>query len=56
MANGIASHLARGAATRRLIPMPPEDLLEAAMIVFLVRFALPKSGKIKVAVRGRQGA
>jgi AcrR family transcriptional regulator len=35
MAHGIASLFARGDAARRKIPMPPEDLLEAGILLYL---------------------
>ena len=35
LAHGIASLFARGDAGRRKLPMPPEDLLEAAILVYL---------------------
>ena len=35
MAHGIASLFARGDAARRKIPMPPEDLLEASVMLYL---------------------
>lgn len=35
IAHGIASLFARGDASRRSLPMSPEDLLEAAMLVYL---------------------
>ena len=35
MAHGIASLFARGDPGRRKLPMPPEDLLEAAILVYL---------------------
>jgi AcrR family transcriptional regulator len=35
MAHGIASLFGRGDAARRTLPMPPEDLLEAAVLVYL---------------------
>ena len=34
MAHGIASLFARGDAGRRRLPMPPEDLLEASMLIY----------------------
>lgn len=42
LAHGIASLFARGDAARRPIPMSPEDLLEAAVIVYLDGLGLPK--------------
>jgi AcrR family transcriptional regulator len=35
MTHGIASLFGRGDAARRALPMPPEELLEAAMLVYL---------------------
>jgi len=35
MTHGIASLFGRGDAARRTLPMPPEDLLEAAVLVYL---------------------
>jgi AcrR family transcriptional regulator len=35
MAHGIASLFARGDAARRKLPMPPEELLEAAVLIYL---------------------
>ncbi len=35
LSHGIASLFARGDAARRKLPMPPEDLLEAAVLVYL---------------------
>jgi len=35
MAHGIASLFGRGDGARRNIPMPPEDLLEANMLIYL---------------------
>ena len=35
MAHGIASLFARGDAARRALPMSPEDLLEAGVLVYL---------------------
>ena len=35
LAHGVASLFARGDAGRRTLPMPPEDLLEAAFLVYL---------------------
>lgn len=35
LAHGIASLFARGDAARRPIPMPPEDLLESAVLIYL---------------------
>ena len=35
MTHGIASLFGRGDAARRALPMPPEDLLEAAVLIYL---------------------
>ena len=35
MAHGVASLYARGDAGRRKLPMPPEDLLEAEVLIYL---------------------
>jgi hypothetical protein len=35
LSHGIAGLFARGDAARRPLPMPPEDLLEAGVIVYL---------------------
>ena len=35
MTHGIASLFGRGDAARRTLPMPPEDLLEAAVLIYL---------------------
>jgi AcrR family transcriptional regulator len=41
MAHGIASLFGRGDAARRAVPMSPEDLLEAAVLVYLRGLGLP---------------
>jgi AcrR family transcriptional regulator len=41
MTHGIASLFARGDAARRTLPMPPEDLLEAATLIYLRGLGLP---------------
>ena len=41
MAHGIASLFARGDAARRKLPIPPEDLLEAGILVYLEGLGLP---------------
>ena len=41
MTHGIASLFGRGDAARRVLPMPPEDLLEAAALVYLRGLGLP---------------
>ena len=35
MTHGIASLFGRGDAARRTLPMPPEELLEAAVLIYL---------------------
>jgi hypothetical protein len=35
MTHGIASLFGRGDAARRSVPMPPEELLEAAILIYL---------------------
>jgi hypothetical protein len=35
LSHGIASLFARGDGARRKLPMPPEDLLEAGVLVYL---------------------
>jgi hypothetical protein len=35
MTHGIASLFGRGDSARRTLPMPPEDLLEAAILIYL---------------------
>ena len=41
MTHGIASLFGRGDAARRALPMPPEELLEAAMLIYLRGLGLP---------------
>lgn len=41
MTHGIASLFARGDAARRTLPMPPEELLEAATLIYLRGLGLP---------------
>lgn len=43
-AHGIASLFARGDAARRPIPMTPEDLLDAAVLIYLDGLGIRKSG------------
>ena len=45
MAHGIASLFARGDAARRRLPMTPEDLLEAAVLVYLRGLGLDRSAR-----------
>jgi AcrR family transcriptional regulator len=44
LSHGIAALFARGDAARRPIPMSPEELLEAATIVYLDGLGVPKGG------------
>jgi cation transport protein ChaC len=44
LSHGIASLFARGDAGRRTVPMPAEDLLEAAMLIYMRGLAAPKAG------------
>jgi AcrR family transcriptional regulator len=41
MTHGVASLFARGDAARRTLPMPPEELLEAAVLIYLRGLGLP---------------
>ena len=41
MTHGIASLFGRGDAARRALPMPPEELLEAASLIYLRGLGLP---------------
>jgi len=43
MTHGIASLFGRGDAARRVLPMPPEELLEAAVLIYLRGLGLPQS-------------
>jgi AcrR family transcriptional regulator len=43
MTHGIASLFGRGDAARRALPMPPEELLEAAVLIYLRGLGLPDS-------------
>ncbi len=43
--HGIASLFARGDAARRPLPMPPEELLESALLVYLGGLGPPGDGK-----------
>jgi len=43
MSHGIASLFARGDAARRKLPMPPEDLLEAGVLIYLKGLGLTDS-------------
>lgn len=44
MTHGIASLFSRGDAARRALPMPPEELLEAAILIYLRGLGLPARG------------
>ena len=41
--HGIASLFGRGDAARRALPMPPEELLEAAVLIYLRGLGLPEA-------------
>jgi AcrR family transcriptional regulator len=41
LSHGIASLFGRGDAARRTLPMPPEDLLEAAVLLYLRGIGIP---------------
>ena len=41
LTHGIASLFSRGDAARRALPMPPEELLEAAILIYLRGLGLP---------------
>jgi len=45
LSHGIASLFARGDAARRALPMPPEELLEAATLIYLEGLGLNTKGK-----------
>ena len=47
MSHGIASLFGRGDAARRALPMSPEDLLEAAVLIYLrgLGFSVPATGE-----------
>jgi len=45
MTHGIASLFARGDAARRKLPMSPEDLLEAAVLIYLRGLGLNASAR-----------
>jgi AcrR family transcriptional regulator len=42
MTHGIASLFGRGDAARRSVPMPPEELLEAGVLIYLRGLGLPE--------------
>jgi hypothetical protein len=43
MAHGVASLFGRGDAARRTLPMSPEELLEAGVLVYLRGLGLPEA-------------
>jgi len=45
LSHGIASLFARGDAARRALPMPAEDLLEAAVLIYLRGLGVPEPAK-----------
>jgi AcrR family transcriptional regulator len=45
MTHGIASLFARGDAARRALPMPPEELLEAAVLIYFRGLGLNAAGR-----------
>ena len=45
MTHGIASLFGRGDAARRKLPMTPEDLLEAAVLIYLRGLGLNMSAR-----------
>jgi AcrR family transcriptional regulator len=47
MTHGIASLFGRGDAARRALPMPPEELLEAAFLIYLRGLGLPPDAGAK---------
>ena len=44
LSHGIASLFARGDAARRSVPMTPEELLEAAVLIYLDGLGITKTG------------
>jgi AcrR family transcriptional regulator len=44
LAHGIAALFGRGDAARRSLPMPPEDLLEAGLLIYLDGLGLNRAG------------
>jgi AcrR family transcriptional regulator len=46
LAHGIASLFGRGDAGRRQLPMPPEELLEAGVLVYLRGFGFPEGSAV----------
>jgi hypothetical protein len=49
MSHGVASLFGRGDAARRNLPMSPEELLEAAMLLYLRGLGVPGSSKTSAA-------
>ena len=47
MTHGIASLFGRGDAARRTLPMPPEELLEAAVLIYLRGLGLPGEARVR---------
>jgi hypothetical protein len=47
MSHGIASLFARGDGARRKLPMTPEDLLEAGVLIYLRGLGFPTGGSAK---------
>ena len=45
LSHGIASLFARGDAARRKLPMAPEELLEAATLIYLEGLGVPVKGE-----------
>ncbi|MFL6798802.1 MAG: TetR/AcrR family transcriptional regulator [Xanthobacteraceae bacterium] len=45
MSHGVASLFGRGDAARRALPMPAEELLEAAVLIYLRGLGVPESAK-----------
>ncbi|HRK17616.1 MAG TPA: TetR/AcrR family transcriptional regulator [Hyphomicrobiaceae bacterium] len=45
LSHGIAGLFARGDGARRPLPMPPEDLLEAGILVYLDGLGIPKQAR-----------
>jgi len=46
LAHGIASLFGRGDAGRRRLPMPPEELLEAGVLVYLRGLGFPEGSAV----------
>ena len=47
LSHGIASLFARGDAARRSVPMTPEELLEAAVLIYLDGLGITKVGEVE---------